>query len=133
MQIQNNVVYRDMDASQALNSTIAKKLQKLSRISDKINSSRIVLDSPHQHKGKGKLFRAQIELGLKGDSITLHQDNSSIHVAVRDVFKAAERKLKQVSDKQSYGKHRKAELELVETKNDATIDDDLESYEDELH
>ncbi len=92
-----------------------------------------MLDSPHQHKGKGKLFRAQIELGLKGDSITLHQDNSSIHVAVRDVFKAAERKLKQVSDKQSYGKHRKAELELVETKNDATIDDDLESYEDELH
>ncbi len=131
MQIQNNVVYRDMDASQALNSTIAKKLQKLSRISDKISSSRIVLDSPHQHKSKGKLFRAQIELGLKGDSITLHQDNSSIHVAVRDLFKAAERKLKQVSDKQAYGKHRKTGE--LEAESDTGIKDDFEDHEEELH
>ncbi len=130
MQIQNNVVYRDMDASQALNSTIAKKLQKLNRISDQISSSRVVLDSPHQHKGKGKLFRAQIELGVKGDSITLHQDNPSIHVAVRDLFKAAERKLKQVSDKHSYGKHRKLSDSNPET---IVIDEDTDDYEDDLH
>lgn len=134
MQIQNNVVYRDMDASQALNSTIAKKLQKLSRISDKISSSRIVIDSPNQHKGKGKLFRAQIELGLKGDSITLHQDNTSIHVAVRDVFKAAERKLKQVSNKRTYGKHCKSDdLEAKNADGKTDDNDDFEDYEDELH
>lgn len=134
MQIQNNVVYRDMDASQALNSTIAKKLQKLSRISDKISSSRIVIDSPTQHKGKGKLFRAQIELGLKGDSITLHQDNTSVHVAVRDVFKAAERKLKQVSDKRTYGKHCKSDdLEAKSSDSKTDDHDDFEDYEDELH
>lgn len=125
MQIQNNVVYRDLDASQALNSTIAKKLQKLNRISSQISSSRVVLDSPHQHKSKGKLFRAKIELGVKGDSIALQQDGSSIHVAVRDVFKAAERKLKQVSEMQSYGKHSKLTeikspaLENIEVEEDA--------------
>lgn len=100
MQNHSNVVYRDMDSSVALNTIIDKKLKKLTRISDHISSSRVVLETPHQHKHKGKLYRAQIELAIKGSPITLHQDNSSIHVAVRDVFKAAERKLKETSSKQ---------------------------------
>ncbi|MAZ86340.1 MAG: 30S ribosomal protein S30 [Cellvibrionaceae bacterium] len=126
MQIQNNVVYRDLDASQALNSTIEKKLQKLNRISSQINSSRVVLDSPHQHKNKGKLFRAKIELGVKGDSIALQQDSSSIHVAVRDVFKAAERKLKQVSEKRSYGKHSK--LTEINAPLVVEVEEDMEQH-----
>lgn len=100
MQNHSNVVYRDMDSSMALTSIIDKKLKKLDRISDHISASRVVLETPHQHKHKGKLYRAQIELAIKGSPITLHQDNSSIHIAVRDVFKAAERKLKETSAKQ---------------------------------
>ncbi len=126
MQIQNNVVYRDLDASQALNSTIAKKLQKLNRISNQISSSRVVLDSPHQHKNKGKLFRAKIELGVKGDSIAIQQDSSSIHIAVRDAFKAAERKLKQVSEKRSYGKHSK--LADITTIAEEEFEEDMERH-----
>ncbi|MBU3070063.1 HPF/RaiA family ribosome-associated protein [Aestuariicella sp. G3-2] len=114
----NNVVYRDLDASQALTSTIDKKLKKLNRISSQIQSSRVVLDSPHQHKHKGKLYRAQIELGVKGNSFTLHQDDTSIHVAVRDVFKAAERKLKEVTAKQNSKPSGKNILDLVESPED---------------
>ncbi|NIB43849.1 30S ribosomal protein S30 [Pseudomaricurvus alkylphenolicus] len=102
MQSTNTVIYRDLDASQALTSVIDKKLEKLKRFSSQISSSRVVLDSPHQHKHKGKLYRAQIELGVKGNAITLHQDSTSIHIAVRDVFKAAERKLKEVSGKKQH-------------------------------
>lgn len=100
MQNHSNVVYRDMDSSVALNSIINKKLKKLTRISDHISGSRVVLETPHQHKHKGKLYRAQLELAVKGSPITLHQDNPSIHVAVRDLFKAAERKLKETSARQ---------------------------------
>lgn len=121
----NNVVYRDLDASPALTSTIDKKLKKLNRISTQIHSSRVVLDSPHQHKHKGKMFRAQIELGVKGQSFTFHQDDPSIHVAVRDVFKAAERKLKEVSAKQANKTAGKSIHEL--------LDDSDISANDELH
>lgn len=114
----NNVVYRDLDESQALTSTIDKKLKKLNRISTQLQSSRVVLDSPHQHKHKGKLFRAQIELGVKGNSFTLHQDDPSIHVAVRDVFKAAERKLKEESAKKSSKPSGKPILEMINSTND---------------
>lgn len=121
MQNMNNVVYRDLDASQALTSTIDKKLKKLNRISSQIQSSRVVLDSPHQHKHKGKLYRAQIELGVKGNSFTLHQDDTSIHVAVRDVFKAAERKLKEVTAKQNSKPSGKNILDLIESPEESEL------------
>lgn len=121
MQNMNTVVYRDLDASQALTSTIDKKLKKLNRISSQIQSSRVVLDSPHQHKHKGKLYRAQIELGVKGNSFTLHQDDTSIHVAVRDVFKAAERKLKEVTAKQNSKPSGKNILDLIESPEESEL------------
>ena len=114
MRSPNAIVYRDIDASQALNHTINRKLEKLNRFCDQINSSRIVIGSPHQHSHKGKLFRAQIELGVAGQPLILHQDNTSLHIAVRDVFKAAERKLKEVSSKKADHGRDKPELKPEE-------------------
>lgn len=88
------VVYREIESSPALNAIIYKKIDKLHRYSDDIIHSRVVLDTPHKHKHKGKLFRASIELGVKGAPITVTQDDPSVHIAVRDAFSALERKLK---------------------------------------
>ena len=60
-----DVVYRDFDSSAALNDIITKKLEKLSRYTDQIVHSRVVLDTPHHHKHKGKQYRASIELDIK--------------------------------------------------------------------
>lgn len=90
----SNVTYRDLEASEALNSIINKRLHKLERYCSDIQHSRVVLGSPHNHKHKGKQFRATIEIDIKGSPITVHQDDPSIHVAVRDAFDVAERKLK---------------------------------------
>lgn len=90
-----DVVYRDLDSSAALNNIITKKLEKLSRYTDQIVYSRVVLDTPHQHKNKGKQFRASIELDIVGHPLAVTQDDQSIHVAVRDAFSSAERKIKQ--------------------------------------
>lgn len=92
-----DLVYRDLDASSSLSEVISKKLEKLNRYSDQILHSRVVLDTPHNHKQKGKQFRASIELDIKGHPIAITQDNESIHLAVRDAFNTAERKLKQIS------------------------------------
>jgi ribosomal subunit interface protein len=95
-----DVIYRDIDYSALLNETISKKLEKLNRYSDQIIHSRVVLDTPHNRKHKGKQFRASIEIDIKGHPIAVAQDNESIHVAVRDVFNTAERKIKQISSRQ---------------------------------
>ncbi|MFC3116758.1 HPF/RaiA family ribosome-associated protein [Cellvibrio fontiphilus] len=92
-----DVVYRDLDSSAALNDIITKKLEKLNRYTDQIVHSRVVLDAPHQHKHKGKQYRASIELDIKGHPVAITQDDESIHVAVRDAFSSAERKVKQIA------------------------------------
>ncbi|WP_188151115.1 HPF/RaiA family ribosome-associated protein [Teredinibacter waterburyi] len=100
-----DVVYRDFDASPALNDIIQKKVEKLHRFSDAIMHSRVVLESPHKHKHKGKLFRASIEIGLKGVPLTVTQDNSSVHLAVKEAFAVAERKVKESTDKRRDVRH----------------------------
>lgn len=99
-----DVVYRDLDASAALNEIITKKAEKLTRFSDQIMHSRVVLDAPHNHKHKGKQYRASIELDIKGQPVTIAQDDESIHVAVRDAFNTAERKVKQLTERQRQGR-----------------------------
>ena len=99
------VVYRDLDASPALTDTINKKLEKLYKFSDSIIHSRVVLDSPHNHKHKGKLFRASIEIDMKGLPLQVSNDDESVHVAVRDAFDCMERKLKEESSKRKQTRH----------------------------
>lgn len=105
MKANADVVYRDFDASPALNEIISKKIEKLHRYSDSIIHSRVVLDAPHKHKHKGKMFRASIELGVKGVPITVSQDNPSVHIAVREAFSVLERKLKETSAKRKETHH----------------------------
>ena len=95
-----DVIYRDLDSSAALNAVINKKIDKLNRFNDQILHSRVVLDIPHNHKHKGKQFRASIELDLRGGAVAVTQDDESIHIAVRDAFLTAERKIKQLTAKQ---------------------------------
>jgi ribosomal subunit interface protein len=91
-----DVTYRDLDSSAVLNQIISKKVEKLTRYSDQIIHSRVVLDAPHHHKHKGKQYRASIELDIKGHPIAISHDDESIHIAVRDAFVSAERKVKQL-------------------------------------
>lgn len=100
-----DVVFRDVEHSPALAFTINKKLEKLARYSDSILHSRVVLESPHNHKQKGKLFRASIEIGIKGSPVTVSQDDPSAHRAVRDAFDIATRKLKEVCSRQRGTRH----------------------------
>ncbi len=100
-----DVVYRDIDSSPALNDIIYKKIEKLHRYTDSILHSRVVLDTPHKHKHKGKLFRASIEIGLKGAPIAVSQDDPSVHIAVRDAFSALERILKEDAAKRKQVRH----------------------------
>lgn len=97
MPMTSSVIYRDLDASQALNTTISKKLEKLSRYSQYIQGSKVTLLRPHQHHQKGRIYRAQIELDVKGKPILVSNDNESIHLAVKEAFASAERKLKETS------------------------------------
>lgn len=94
MKASTNVVFKDVDHSPALAYTINRKLEKLERFCSAIIHSRVVINSPSKRHNKAKVFRACIEIGIKGSPILVSQDNESAHVAIREAFCAAERKLK---------------------------------------
>ena len=116
MTMASNVTYRDLDTSDALNAIISKRLRKLERYCSDIKHSRVVLDSPHNHKHKGKEFRATVEIDIKGSPINVCQNDPSIHVAVRDAFDVAERKLKSHAE----------QLKTRRNRQRPEIDDDLD-------
>ena len=95
------ITYHNLDSSPTLNEDINKRLEKLERFSSDIQHVRVVIDSPHNHKHKGKLFHVAIEINLKGSMIPASRDDTSVHVAVRDAFDTAERQLKSHAERSS--------------------------------
>lgn len=105
MMYSTDVVFRDFPNSPALAEKIHKKLDKLARYSDTITHTRVVVDSPHNHKHKGKRFRASVEFNVKGRPVMVTHDDTDAYVALRDAFKAAERKLIEAGHKKRVFRH----------------------------
>ncbi|GAB2503625.1 HPF/RaiA family ribosome-associated protein [Microbulbifer agarilyticus] len=91
----DNIVFRDIDKSASLADTVSKKLNKLERYCGDIIRSRVVLEAPHQHKHKGKQYKASVELAVSGNPVTISSESDSIHRAVNGAFDSAERCLKE--------------------------------------
>lgn len=100
------VVFRGIDHSPAVEEAVHKRLEKLERYSEEIQSLRVVLDSPHKNHHKGKVYRVAIEAVIPNHDIVVtneQHDNHAhedIYVAMRDAFDALERRIKAVYRKQ---------------------------------
>lgn len=94
------ITIRDLPTSPALEDHIRKKAQKLEQFYQRINNCRIVVTVPQKHKHKGKLFCIRIDLTVPGKELVVnrHQDED-IYIAIRDAFKALERKLENFARK----------------------------------
>lgn len=93
------IVYRDLESSDALNDTIQKKINKLMRLSDRLAVQRVVITAPHHHQHKGSQFAVSLEIQQAGMPLNLSHEDDSVHLAVRDVFAAAERQIKELCAK----------------------------------
>lgn len=100
MQIPLQITYRNMTSSERLDEYIRERAATLDEICETIISCRVVLEAPHQHKHKGKLYHASIEVTIPKEIIVvnrepdLHQAHQDILVVLRDAFDAAQRQLR---------------------------------------
>lgn len=103
MRIPYEVAFHGMERSEAVESWVESRLERLSRHHERIQRCRVVVDAPHRHKKQGALFEVRIELTAPGDHLSSARgkhDNHAyedVYVALRDAFDALERTL----DKQS--------------------------------
>ncbi len=102
------VVFRGIDHSQAVAEAVQKRLDKLERFTDQIQSLRVTLESPHNHHHKGKVFHVGVEAVIPNHDILVNHDqhdkheHEDIYIAIRDAFNALERQIKSVYDKKRH-------------------------------
>lgn len=105
MQIPVQITFRDMEPSAAVEERIRERAAKLERFYDRITSCRVLVEEPHLHQHKGKLFHVRVDVTVPGGELVAnrsHDDNHAhedVYVAIRDAFRAIERQLEEHAQK----------------------------------
>ncbi|MXY90676.1 MAG: ribosome-associated translation inhibitor RaiA [Gammaproteobacteria bacterium] len=97
------IFFHNIDQTEALQEAVRKRIAKLERYCERIISGRVVLDSPHNHRHKGKVYSVGLEIHTPQKEVRVNQEqhdnhaHEDLYVAIRDAFNAAERQLKSVN------------------------------------
>jgi len=100
------ITFRDMPRSEAIEAAVREKAEKLEEVYDRIMGCRVVVESPHRHHHKGRLYHVRVDLTVPGAELVVSRapgDNHAhedAYVAVRDAFTAARRQLENFARKQ---------------------------------
>jgi ribosomal subunit interface protein len=99
MHIPLQISFRNMDPSPAVEARIREKAAKLERFHDRIVGCTVVVEAPHRSQHKGKLYSVRVDISVPGKDIVVDRSkpvdhaHEDVHVAVRDAFNAATRRL----------------------------------------
>jgi ribosomal subunit interface protein len=94
------ITFRKMSPSPAVRDRVRERVEKLSRIHERITGCRVVVEAPQRHHHKGGLFTVAVEVQLPGGAIASHRNpdqrhaHEDVYVAVRDAFDSLERQLR---------------------------------------
>jgi len=111
------VVFHNIDQSNAVNEAVQKRISKLERYCDQIITGRVVLDSPHNNHHKGKVYSVGLEIHTPSKEVRVNQEqhdnhaHEDLYVAIRDAFNAAERQLKSIDKKHRGNRHDRLSLD----------------------
>ena len=101
MTIPVQITFRHMETSPAVETRVRELTDHLGVFSDRIQTCRVVVDSPHRHHHQGKVFAVKVQLVLPGDDVVVDMErpqrdgHDDVYVVLRDAFDAAKRQLQQ--------------------------------------
>jgi len=106
MKLPIQVVFRNMDVSEAAETKARNLAAKLDRYYKGIMACRVAIEAHHRHHYKGKLYSVRIDLTLPNAELVASREQSDNHahedvyVAIRDAFNAIKRQLQEFVSKQ---------------------------------
>ena len=101
MQMPIQITFHDLPPSPALEAAALEEIPALESVFDRIVSCRVAIEKPHQHHHKGNIYRVRIDLGVPGKHIVIgrspedHLEHTDAHLALRDAFRVARRRLQE--------------------------------------
>jgi ribosomal subunit interface protein len=115
MRLPLQITARDIELTEAIETAVRKKAEKLDQFSDRIMACRVVIECPHRHHHKGVLYNVHIDLTVPGAELVVKREpNEDLYVALRDAFDAAARQLREYMDRIKEH-HGRGEDEVVPT------------------
>lgn len=100
------ISFKGLDRSAVVERKITEKVAKLEKLFDRMTHCRVVVAAPNKHAHKGKTYEIKIDIGIPEHAplIVTHEASvgsaqEDLHVAVRDAFEAATRRLDELADK----------------------------------
>ena len=93
------ITFKGFDTSEAVENRVRERAARLERHHRSITDCRVVLEAPHRHHRKGRIYTVRIDLVVPGGELVVTHDahdkhaHEDINVAIRDAFLAMERKL----------------------------------------
>ncbi len=100
MQVPLEIVFEDMDPSNAIEARLREESSKLEQFYERITSARVVIAKPHKRHQKGNTYCVRIHMAVPGGGdIVVNRDpgdrgaHEDVYVTIRDAFRAARRQL----------------------------------------
>lgn len=93
------ITFKGLEPSDALKEAVQTRADKLERFYEKIESCRVVIESPHHQHHKGNLFHVRVRLTVPGEEIVVsrepsqHAAHQDAYLAINDAFKETKRQL----------------------------------------
>ena len=99
MQLPLQISFKNLDPSEAIETSIRKHAERLDRFSERITGCRVAVAAPQRRRRKGRLYSVSIDLTVPQHEIVVNRapqlDHAyeDIQVAIREAFNAAARQL----------------------------------------
>jgi ribosomal subunit interface protein len=93
------ITFRGIEATDAIRQAVEERAAKLETFYEKIQSCRIVVESPHRHHHKGNVYHVRVRLEVPGEEILVsrdppeHAQHEDLYLAINDALKETTRKL----------------------------------------
>ncbi len=98
------ITARDIPHSEALESHVRQKAEKLEAFYPHIMGCRVVIEVPHKHKHQGRAFNVCLDITVPGKELVVNREaDQDVYVALRDAFDAAKRQLEDYGRRQRGG------------------------------
>lgn len=100
MTVPLEIAFHNMDHSDAIETRVRERMERLARLHDRMTSCRVTIEAPHKRHQQGNRYQVRILIGAPQGQIAVTRDpgnmyaHEDVYVAIRDAFDAAERQVK---------------------------------------
>ncbi len=95
------ITFRDIPPSDAIDSYVRRRAEKLDVADDRLVACHVAIESPHRHKQHGRHYRVRVDLTLPGTALVVDRcpdeghANEDVYAAIDQAFDHAVRRVRE--------------------------------------